>query len=64
MRKNPHSRILKREPKEQPLNTVPKSYSIYKKKRVHVPLWYSLGLVIFYFLFSINGGNLIESLLG
>ena len=32
MRKNPHSKILKREPKEQHLNTVSKSYSILKKR--------------------------------
>jgi len=28
MRKNPHCRILKRKPKEQHINTVPKFYSI------------------------------------
>ena len=29
MRKNPHDRILKGEPKEQHLNTVPKSCSMF-----------------------------------
>ena len=28
MRKNPHDRILKRKPKKQHLNTVPKSYHL------------------------------------
>ena len=30
MRKNPHDKILKREPKEQHLSTIPKTYPINK----------------------------------
>ena len=33
MRKNSHSKILKGKPKEQHLNTVPKSCSLKKKKK-------------------------------
>ena len=36
MRKNSHDRILKRESKEQHLNTVPKSYPITKQKKYFV----------------------------